>query len=82
MKSARTYQFEDDQHAAAIEMAISAAQLPKGTAIMLQTEHDHLRTHILVRRPSEAECSALACVDREGAVFADDFLTAVATSGA
>ena len=29
----------DDQHAAAIEMAISVALLPRGTAIILQTAH-------------------------------------------
>jgi hypothetical protein len=73
MKSTQTYQFEDYQHAAAIERAISVAHLPKGTAIMLQTEHDHLRTHILVQRPSEADCSVLACVDGKEVVFADDF---------
>jgi hypothetical protein len=30
MKSTQTYQFEDDQHAAAIKRAISVAHLPKG----------------------------------------------------
>jgi hypothetical protein len=82
MKSTRTYQLEDDQHAAAIERAISVAHLPKGTAIMLQTEHDHLRTQIFVQRPCEADCSVLACVVGREVVFAEDFVTPVAESGA
>jgi hypothetical protein len=63
-------------------MAISVAELPKGTTIMLQTEHENLRTHILVQRPSEADCSALACVDGKEVVFAYGFLKPVAESGA
>jgi hypothetical protein len=82
MKSTRTYQLEDDQHAAAIERAISMAHLPKGTAIMLETDHDRLRTHILVRRPPEADCSTLAYVDGKEVVFADGFVKPVAESGA
>ena len=73
---------ENKKHAAAIEMAISVARLPKGTAIILQTEHDHLGTDILVRRPSQADYSVLASVDGEEVVFADDFVTPVAESGA
>jgi hypothetical protein len=72
----------DDQHAAAIEMAISLARLPKGTAIILQTEHDHLRTDILVRRTSQADYSVFACVDGEEVVFANDFVTPVVESEA
>jgi hypothetical protein len=72
----------DDQHAAAIEMAISVARLPKGTAIILQTEHDHLGTDILVCRPSQADYSVLASVDGEEVVFADDFVAPVAESRA
>jgi hypothetical protein len=43
----------DDQHAAAIEMAISVARLPKGTAIILQTEHETIsgRIYWSVGRP-------------------------------
>ena len=73
---------KDDQHAAAIEMAISLARLPKGTAIILQTEHDHLRTDILVRRTSQADYSVFACVDGEEVVFANDFVTPVVESEA
>ena len=63
---------ENKKHAAAIEMAISLARLPKGRAIILQTEHDHLGTDILVRRPSQGDYSVLASVDGEEVVFADD----------
>jgi hypothetical protein len=70
------------KHDAAIELTISAARLPKGTAIMLQAEHDHLGTDILVRRPSQADYSVLASVDGEDVVFADDFVTPVVESGA
>lgn len=72
MKSTRTDQFEDDQHAAAIEMAISVAQLPKGTAIMLQSKHHQLRTDILVREPLQTNYSILARVHGEEVVFAND----------
>jgi hypothetical protein len=82
MKSTRTYQLECDQHVAAIERAISVAHLLKGTAITLRTEHDRLRTHILVQLPSEADCSVLACVDGKGVVFAENFVTPVVDWGA
>jgi hypothetical protein len=72
----------DDQHAAAIEMAISVALLPRGTAIILQTSLTHLGTDILVSRPSQVHYSLLACVRGEEVVFADDFVTPVAKSGA
>lgn len=78
MKSTQANQFEADQHAAAIERTISVAHLPKGTAIMLQTEHEHLRTQIFVQRPSEADCSVLARVDGKEVVFAENFVTPVA----
>jgi hypothetical protein len=71
-----------DQHAAAIEMAISVARLPRGTAIILQTALTHLGTDILVSRPSQAVYSVLARVRGEEVVFADDFVTPVAASGA
>ncbi len=72
LKSTRTDQLADGQHAAAIELAISVARLPKGTAIMLQTKRHHLRTDILVRKPSETNGSILARVHGEGVVFGDD----------
>ena len=71
-----------DQHAAAIEMAISVALLPGGTAIILQTVHAHPGTDILVSIPSQADYSLLACVRGEEVVFVDDFVTPVAGSGA
>ena len=72
----------DDRHAAAIEMAISVALLPRGTAIILQTSPTHLGTDILVNRPSQVHYSLLACVRGEEVVLADDFVTPVAKSGA
>jgi hypothetical protein len=81
-KSTRTERLAEDNHAAAIELAISVARLPNGTAIMLQTEHDHLRADILVREPSQADYSILAHVDGEKVVFAGDFVTPVVESGA
>jgi hypothetical protein len=56
---------KDDQHAAAIEMAISVALLPKGTAIILQTKRHHLGTDILVCEPSQTNYSILAQVHGE-----------------
>jgi hypothetical protein len=73
---------ENKKHAAAIEMAISVARLPTGTATMLQTKHHQLRTDILVREPSQADYSVLAGVDGEEVVFADDFVTPFTESGA
>jgi hypothetical protein len=72
----------DDRHAAAIEMAISVARLPKGTAIILQVKGHHLRTDILVCEPSQTNYSILAQVHGEEVVFIDDFETPVAESGA
>jgi hypothetical protein len=72
----------DDQHAAAIEMAISVALLPRGTAIILQTKRHHLGTDILVCEPSQTNYSILAQVDGEEVVFVDDFVTSVAESEA
>jgi hypothetical protein len=48
----------------------------------LQTEHDHLGTDILARRPSQADYSVLARVNGEEVVFADDFVTPIAESEA
>ena len=82
LMSTRTDQLADDQHAAAIEMAISVARLPKGTATILPPKHHRLRTEILVCEPSQADYSVLACVHGEEVVFADDPVTTVAESGA
>jgi len=82
LKATRTERLAEDNHAAAIELAISVALLPKGTAIMLQTENRHLETDILVRKPSQADYSILASVDGEEILFADDFVTPAAESGA
>ena len=69
LKSTRTDQLAEDQHAAAIERAISVARLPKGTAIMLQTEHHNLRTKILVRRPSAGQLFDPRTSPRSGSGF-------------
>jgi hypothetical protein len=82
LRATRTERLADDNHSAAIELAISVARLPKSTAIMLQTKDRHLRTDILVRKPSQGNYSVLACVDGKEVVFADDFITSVAESGA
>jgi hypothetical protein len=76
LKVTRAERLADDSHAAAVELTISVARLPKGTAIMLQTERDHLETDILVRRPSQAHYSLLASVDGEEVVFPDNVGTA------
>jgi hypothetical protein len=73
---------ENKKHAAAIELAISVARLPKGTATILPPKHHRLRTEILVCEPSQADYSILACVHGEEVVFADDPVTTVAESGA
>jgi len=82
LKATRGERLAENNHAAAIELVISAVRLPKGTAIMLQTENDHLGTDILVRRPSHADYSVLARVRGGEVVFADDFVMPVAESGA
>jgi hypothetical protein len=80
LKATRTEMLAGDNHAAAIELVISVARLPKGTAIMLQTEHGHLRTDILVRQPAQTSFSMLARVRGEEVVFADYPVTPVAES--
>jgi hypothetical protein len=82
LKATRTETLAGDNHAAAVELAISIARLPKGAAIMLQTENRHLKTDILVRSPSQADYWILASVDGEEILFADDFVTPAAESGA
>ncbi len=70
------------KHDAAVNLAISVAQLPKGTEIVLQTKHHDLRTDILVREPSQTDYSFLARVHGEEVVFAGDPITTVVESGA
>jgi hypothetical protein len=82
LKASRTERLADEKHALAIELAISMARLPRGTAIVLQTKHHHLGTDILVREPSQAGYSVLACVRGEEVVFADNFVTPVTESEA
>jgi hypothetical protein len=82
LKATRSERLAADNHVAAIELAISVARLPKGTAIMLQTKHHHLSTDILVRRTSQADYSMLASVDGAEVVFADDFVTPLTESEA
>lgn len=71
LKSTRTDQLAEDQHAAAIEMAISVARLPKGTAIMLQSVSPGMKTDILVKVPADADFSLLARVWEDEVTFAD-----------
>lgn len=80
LKAARAERDARDGHAAAIELAISVTQLPKGTAIILQTEHHGLRTDILVCEPSQTNYSILARVQGEEVVF-DDTVAEAAKSG-
>ena len=70
LKSTRTDQLAEDQHLAAVDRAIFVSRLPKGTAIMLQTEHHNLRTNILVLRPLQTSYSILARVHGQEVVFA------------
>ena len=65
------------KHDATVKLAISVAQLPKGTEIVLQTKHHDLRTGILVREPSQTNYSFLAEVHGEDVVFAGDPVTAL-----
>ncbi len=71
----------DDRHAASIEMAISVAQLPKGTAIILQTKHRHLSTEILVCEHLQTKYSILARVYGEQVDFADNAAGAAGSGG-
>jgi len=82
LKATRTAKLADDHHAAAIELAISLARLPKGTETIFRPDYDTHRTEILVRKSSQADYSVLASVNGEEAVFADDFVTPVAESEA
>ena len=66
---------------AAVKLAISVSQLPKGTTIVLQTDYLKLKTDILVRAPSDADYAVLARVSGEEVVFADDPTVAVAETG-
>jgi hypothetical protein len=77
LKATRIETLADDNHAAAIELAISVARLPKGAAIVLQTKHHRLWTEIMVRELSQTNYSILARVQGEEVVFADDFAEAV-----
>lgn len=72
LKSTRTNKLADDQHAAAIKRAISMAHLPRGTAILLQSDDPALRTDILIKALADADYSLLARVLGEEATFADD----------
>ena len=72
LRVTRTDQLADDHHAAAIELAISVARLPKGTAIILNRDDNSRTTEILVRRPTEPDFSILARVHGEEVVFASD----------
>jgi len=72
LKTTRTDRQAESRHAAAIELAISVARLPKGTAIMLQTKHHYLRTDILVLWPLQTDYLILARVHGEEVVFAGD----------
>ncbi len=81
LKNSRNEDVADDQHAAAIELAISLARLPKGTAIILKPDNNSHLTKILVRKPAQADYSILAYVHREQVVVAVDPFTAAAGDG-
>jgi hypothetical protein len=72
LKSTRTDQLADDQHAAAIKRAISVAHLPRGTAIILQSHDPALKTDVLIKAAADADYSLLARVRGEEVTFADD----------
>lgn len=64
------------KHDAAVKLAISVAQLPEGSSIILQTEHHGLRTDILIREPLQVDYSILARVEGEEVVFTDNIADA------
>ena len=59
-------------HNVAVELAISVADLPKGTAIILQSASPGMKTDILVKAPSDADYLLVARVLGEEVAFADD----------
>ncbi len=59
-------------HDAAVKLAISVAQLPRSTMIILQSDSSGLQTDILVKAPSDAYCALLAQVSGVEVSFADD----------
>ena len=71
LKATRTLQLSGETHAAAIELAISMARLPEGTAIILKPDRNSHRTEILIRRPFETDYSLLARVHEAEVVFAE-----------
>ncbi len=69
-------------HNAAVELAISVALLPKGTAFLWRTDDRGLKTDILAKAPADADYFLLARVSGQEVTFADDPITTVAESGA
>jgi hypothetical protein len=63
------------KHDAAIKLAISVAQVPKGTAIILQSDRPKLKTDILVKGSADADYSVLARVCGEEIIFFDNSTT-------
>jgi len=59
-------------HDVAVELAISVADLPKGTAIILQSASLGTKTDILVKEPTDTEYALLAHVSGAEVTFADD----------
>jgi hypothetical protein len=70
----------DKEHDAAVRMAISVALLPKGTAIMLQTDSSRLKTDILAKTPTDADYFPLARVSHQEVTFTDDPSTYIAAA--
>jgi len=70
LKATRAERQARDGHAAAIELAISRARVPKGTEIAWRPDKNGYRTEILARKPSEADYTVLAIVHGDEVVFA------------
>jgi hypothetical protein len=59
-------------HDAAVKQAISVADLPRGTVIILQSVSPGMKTDILVKAAADADYSLLARVRGQEVTFADD----------
>jgi hypothetical protein len=82
LKAKRTEQRAHDNHAAAIERAISLARLPEGTAFLYQPGSHDQETGVFILKPKQAEYSFLARVNGEQVVFAGDPGATFAEAGA
>jgi hypothetical protein len=69
------------KHDAAVKQAISVADLPRGTEIILQSAAPGMKTDILVKARADADYSMLARVLGEEVTFADGRVAHFADSG-